>query len=199
MKHLLSLASLLLLCWTTTAMAQTIALTDLAAALRHGGYVIVMRHASSPVDAPDAAHADRENPMLERQLDARGRNEALAMGAALVRLHIPVGEVLSSPTYRARETARLLGLTNLRIAGELGNADMQAAGEKQAAWLKEETLKSVDEGNRLLITHGPNISAAFPEASQGMGEGDALIFDPRGATKPQVVQRLKMTDWPALH
>ena len=37
--------------------------------LRHGGYVLVMRHASSPANPPDKSAADPENVALERQLD----------------------------------------------------------------------------------------------------------------------------------
>ena len=83
---------------------------DLVAALRTGGYVIAMRHASSPSAPPAAAQADVGNVQLERQLDVAGRASARAMGEALRRLHIPVGKVLSSPTYRALETVRLAEL-----------------------------------------------------------------------------------------
>lgn len=56
-----------------------------------------MRHASSPREPPDAAHTDAENAADERQLDENGRASARAMGEALRGLHIPIGDVLSSP------------------------------------------------------------------------------------------------------
>lgn len=52
--------------------------------------------------------------------------------------------------------------------------------------------------NRLLITHGPNISAVFPNYSADMEEGEALIFDPRGINGPVMVQRIRIGDWAAL-
>jgi hypothetical protein len=85
---------------------QTLPRNQLAAALRAGGYVIVMRHANSPRQGLDAATANPDNTRRERQLDEAGRRDATAMGAALKRLQIPFNEVLASPTYRALKTAR---------------------------------------------------------------------------------------------
>src|SRR5690606_6233966 len=50
--------------------------------LRDGGYVIAMRHASSPRTPPDAASASPENTKGERELDANGKATARAMGDA---------------------------------------------------------------------------------------------------------------------
>jgi hypothetical protein len=49
-----------------------------------------------------------------------------------------------------------------------------------------------------LITHGPNMSAAFPEHSAGMAEGEALVFDPRGRDGPVMIQRITIGDWAGL-
>ena len=93
----------------------------LAQALRHGGYVVVMRHAHAP-EAPPAAQDDEAgNTKSERQLDAAGQKAAREMGAGLRALHLPIGAVWSSPTYRARQTARLAGLRDAKIATELGD------------------------------------------------------------------------------
>jgi phosphohistidine phosphatase SixA len=195
----LLMAALTLGLATAALAAQTVPRSELAAALRSGGYVIVMRHASSPHDPPDAAHANADNTGHERQLDETGRRDAAAMGAALKRLKIPVNEVLASPTYRALETARLLDVGQARAVDELGNEGMAATGEARAAWLRQQVARSTQPGgNRLLITHGPNISAAFPEYSAGMGEGEALIFDPRGKDGPVMVQRIKIGEWAGL-
>jgi hypothetical protein len=55
-----------------------------------------------------------------------------------------------------------------------------------------------DAGNRLLITHGPNVSAAFPEHAAGMGEGEALILRPEANGDPAMVARIAITEWPDL-
>ncbi|HEY0962771.1 MAG TPA: histidine phosphatase family protein [Pseudomonadales bacterium] len=167
-------------------------------ALRAGGLVIVMRHASSPRDLPDASTVLADNANGERQLDAQGRNDAEAMGAALRRLEIPIGSVESSPAYRALQTARLAGFADIATAVELGNEGMQAAGANHGAWLRERVARGADSGNALLITHGPNVNAAFPEYAQGMGEGEALILEPRGADAPRLVARATIGAWTRL-
>jgi hypothetical protein len=61
----------------------------LVAALRQGGYVLLLRHASSPSTPPTATSAERDNSKLERQLDGTGRASAQAMGKAIKALGIP--------------------------------------------------------------------------------------------------------------
>src|SRR5258705_1855096 len=70
----------------------------LAGALREGGYVILMRHTSSPAAVPDKAAANPDNTKPERQLDKNGETTAAALGAAVKKLGVSVGDVLSSPT-----------------------------------------------------------------------------------------------------
>ncbi len=121
------------------------------------------------------------------------------MGQAFKRLKIPVNEVLASPTYRALETARLLDVGKARAVDELSNEGMTATSAARAAWLREQVARRTQPGgNRLLITHGPNIAAAFAEYSAGMEEGEALVFDPRGAAGPVMVQRIKIGEWAGL-
>src|SRR5579883_855155 len=86
--------------------AQTLQGDALLKLMRRGGYILVMRHASSPREVPDKQTANPDNAKPERQLDAEGRASAGAMGKALRDLKIPIGEVLSSPTYRALETVK---------------------------------------------------------------------------------------------
>jgi phosphohistidine phosphatase SixA len=189
-------ALLSVLLTATPLAAQTLPRNTLAAALRDGGFVIVMRHANSPRQPPDAASANPDNISRERQLDAAGRRDAAAMGEALRRLRIPVNQILSSPTYRALETARLLNIGPARPVEELGNEAMALTTDARATWLRRQVSQEpLARNNRLLITHGPNISAAFPEHSAGMEEGEALIFDPRRKNGPVMIQRIRIADW----
>src|SRR5208282_2770896 len=103
------------------AHAQTLQGGALVKALQRGGYVIVMRHTSSPRDVPDKKAANPDNVKPERQLDAEGRTTATAMGKALRDLKIPVGEVFTSPTYRALETVKYAQLGKPQPVAELGD------------------------------------------------------------------------------
>jgi phosphohistidine phosphatase SixA len=178
--------------------AQELSGSGLVNALRRGGYVLVMRHASSPRETPDAKTANPDNTSRERQLDDTGRTTATAMGAALKQLAIPIGQVFTSPTYRARETVRLLSLKDAMPIEELGDAgrSMQAAGDAQAEWLHK-TVARAPMGNTLVVTHQPNIARAFPNASD-IADGETLVFKPDGKGGTMLVARVKIEEWTRL-
>jgi phosphohistidine phosphatase SixA len=181
--------------------AQTLSGGALVTALRQGGYVILMRHASSPQQPPSSGNANPDNVKAERQLDDTGRSTAMAMGKALRDLKIPVGDVISSPTYRALETARLASWTNVAPVPELGDNGQgmtRVVPEEQTAWLKRRVTQAARGTNTILITHLPNISRAFPESSSGLSDGEALIFLPDGKGGATVVARVMIEEWPRL-
>ena len=123
-RHLL-IASAAAAIFARPAFAQPLSGPALVTALRGGGYVLLMRHAASPRTVPEPANPD--NTKRERQLDETGRATAKAMGESLTRLRIPVGDVLSSPTYRALETVKLAGFAGARTFPELGSLPLRIA------------------------------------------------------------------------
>ena len=169
---------------------------DLVAALQRGGYVILMRHASSPSAAPNAAHANADNVHQERQLDEQGRSSARAMGDAFRRLKIAIGQVLSSPTYRALETVKVAGVGQPTPSPELGESVPGMSADKRAAWLKARAAIPPAAGtNTLIVTHFPNIAEAFPRESTGLVEGEALILQPNNRGEVSLVARVKIDEW----
>lgn len=201
-NHLLrGVAVAAMLLGSSHASAQTLSGTALVTALREGGYVIVMRHASSPAMPPDKAHANPDNVKVERQLDAAGRDGATAMGNALRRLKIPVGVVLTSPTYRARETVKYAGLPNPQSVEQLGDGgqSMQAVADAAAAWLRERASQTPARGtNTILVTHLPNITRAFPDWQPPPADGESVVLRPTANGQAQVVARVRIEDWAGL-
>ncbi len=185
---------------TVPAHAQTLSGEELVKALRQGGYVIVMRHASSPRETPSKQIANPDNVALERQLDEVGRTTATAMGKALRDLKIPVGDIFTSPTYRALETIRLEQWPNPKPAPELGDngRSMQGGTEAQAAWLQKKVTQLPSRTNTILVTHLPNLTGAFPKLATGVEDGESLIFGPDGKGGATLVARVKIEDWPSL-
>jgi phosphohistidine phosphatase SixA len=181
------------------ANAQMISGPALMNALKQGGYVLVMRHANSPAQPPAKAAADARNIKLERELDSTGRDTARAMGAAVKALRIPVGEVFSSPTFRAHQTVELVGFGAAKDVAELdeGAAGMQAIPEAaRIAWLKMKTTEAPRAGtNTILVTHAPNIKGAF---GIDAAAGDTIVFKPDGHGGAVQVARLAIGDWTAL-
>jgi len=176
--------------------AQTLTAPALVKALQVGGHVIVMRHASSPSEIPATPNQDNVPP--ERQLDEQGRKTTAAMGEALRRLKIPIGEVATSPTYRARETVRRLGLPTSRSVPELGEGtgSMQAVSPAQTEWLRKRVTELPVGTNTVVVTHVPNISAAFPDAP-AVAQGEALVFGTDGKGGARVIGRITIEQWPS--
>jgi phosphohistidine phosphatase SixA len=179
----------------SAAYAQAPSGEALVEALRGGGYVLVMRHAQSPRQTPDEDAAAPGNDNLERQLDQTGRASAAAMGDALRMFDIPIGEVLSSPTFRALETVRHAQLGQAQSVNELGDR----GEEDRAAWLRDRAAAALQAGtNTIMVTHAPNVAGAFGEQASGMADGETLIVRPDGAGGIDVVARVKIEDWPGL-
>jgi phosphohistidine phosphatase SixA len=194
-KILFPSAAMLMVC--VAGYSQTLRGAKLVEALRQGGYVIVMRHASSP-QAPPAKDAENpDNLGDERQLDERGITTATAMGKSIRSLNIPIGEVLSSPTYRALETIRYAKLGEPHVAAELGEngKSMQTSSAGQTEWLRHRITEFPKRTNTLLVTHYPNLTAAFPKEAEGLEDGEALVFGPDNAGGATLVARIKIEDW----
>ena len=181
--------------------AQALSGAAVVNALRQGGYVIVMRHASSPQTPPDKTHANPDNVRLERQLDEAGRAGATAMGNVLRQLKVPVGSVFTSPTYRALETVKFAGLRDAVPVEQLGDGgqSMQAVADAAAAWLRERASQTpARRTNTILITHLPNITRAFPDWQPPVADGESVVLRPTGNGQAQVVGRIKIDEWTRL-
>ena len=184
-----AILALFLLGATGRAGAEMLSGTTLVDHMRHGGYVLLMRHASSPTILPDKQSVDPDNIALERQLDEK----------AIKKLGIPVGAVLSSPTYRALETVRLAAFGTAKTFPQLGDGghSMQASAvANQADWLREQVSDQPTPGsNTIIVTHMPNIVASFDGMEGDLTDGEALVFQPKGNGKSDLVAKVKIDDW----
>ncbi len=118
------------------------------------------------------------------------------MGEALRRLGIPIGQVISSPAYRALETVRVAGLGGAVAFSELGEPERGVQHDRSAAWLREKAAEPPAQGrNTVIVTHYPNIAEAYPDDSKGLNEGEALILRPDGRGGVHQVARVKVEEW----
>jgi phosphohistidine phosphatase SixA len=172
---------------------------QLVSALRRGGYVLIMRHASSPRVRPDAALAHPGNLKLERQLDRRACDSVRAMGAALRTLQLNLSGLICSPAFRARETIQLAGFGEATIAPELDEIlSASPCGVAQSDWLRVQSGRMPPLGtNTLFVTHLPNLIDAF-ENIWPVALGETLVFLPADAVVGILVARIPIRDWPHL-
>jgi len=183
------------------APAQEVERSQVITALQRGGNVIVMRHASSPSNLPTAETAAPGNEQRERQLDATGRESAAAMGEAFRRLEIPVSRVLASPAFRTQETAREAGWPTPEIHEELGfdgESMTETVTDEQVAWLRDQSRLPPASGNTVIVTHSPNLAAAFPELAPALAQGEAAIFGPTESGTFGLIGRVRIEEWPDL-
>lgn len=172
------------------AHAQQLSGDELVSELSGGGYVLVMRHATSPMEPPSPRQTAPGNVDGERQLNQDGRSQMTAMGYAFRELGLPVGQVLSSPAYRAIESAEYFGF------GELMEDD-GLAPDADPGDLASKVAEAPAEGeNRLIVTHRGNIVGAFGDAHgiETIEDGESLVFRP-GDDGAELVGRMTIKDW----
>jgi len=194
-----AIAAAMVIAAFSTASAQSLSGNELIAALKQGGYVLVMRHANSPATRPDASTAAPGNTRLERQLNENGHKTAHAMGVALKALRIPIGTVLSSPTFRTLETVRELAVgmpDTFNLLGDGSQGYEFSSFEDGARFMRVRAAEVPMAGkNTLIVTHLPNVEAAFGDATSDIAEGEAIVFKPDGTTGTQIA-RIKIDEWP---
>lgn len=145
-------------------------------ALRRGGHVILMRHATTVPGTGDPPGFDLGDCATQRNLSEAGRAEAAAWGRFLAEHRIPVGYLASSAWCRARETAELTGLGRVEHLPALDSffADRSQAEQRTRA-LAAFIRGWVGPGNALLVTHQVNITALTGVTPRS---GEAVIVDP---------------------
>jgi phosphohistidine phosphatase SixA len=151
----------------------------LVQALRSGGYVLYFRHAATiwtQTDEDPPAFADCAT---QRNLSPEGRADARRIGAAIRRLRIPVGRVLSSAYCRTRQTA-LLAFGRARVTTDITGlpaARSDAERARRVRALRNLLATPPERGtNTVLVSHLFNLQEA---TGVSIEEGEAAIFRPR--------------------
>jgi broad specificity phosphatase PhoE len=150
---------------------------DLAALAQPGTHLIV-RHALAPGTGDPDGFTLRDCA-TQRNLDARGRKQAAALGATLRAAGARFDAVLSSQWCRCLETARLMALGPVTEEPALNSFfGDRARGPAQTRALREVLLAA--EGPLLLVTHQVNITAL---TGRGVRSGEAFVIRiaPNGA------------------
>ena len=186
------------------ALAQALAEADLVAALRSGGYVIVVRHGATHQDQADTDPLNVEQPGNEakqRHLNDQGRATARAWKEAFAKMGIPVGKVYSSKFTRAQETARLAfgePATTFDVT-EGGQVVSPNENNRRTAALRKMAATPPDAGtNTVIVSHKPNVIDAFGKDWFDVKEGEASVFKPNGQGGYQAAGRVLAADWTKL-
>ena len=75
---------------------------------------------------------------------------------------------------------------------------MQPVAAAPGAWLQKKVTEFPKGSNTILVTHMPNLTAAFPAFATNVADGEALVFGPDGRGGATLVARIKIDDWPRM-
>lgn len=140
-------------------------------ALSEPGAIAIMRHALAPGtgDPPNFAIGDCST---QRNLDARGREQAKSIGEAMRSRGISFDVVLSSQWCRTRETAEYLDLGPIVEAPPL-NSFFRDFSTRSQQTAETRELISETEGRLMIVTHQVNISALTGRSTRS---GEVLVI-----------------------
>jgi phosphohistidine phosphatase SixA len=175
---------------TRSAAAQSEA-EVLVAAMQDGNKVIYLRHAATNQNEVDTGRlGDRAG---QRNLSPAGIAQARALGDAFRSLNIPMGEILASPVFRARDTAELaFGAGQIEVsmdivADDYAGPDLRAMLQATSRLLRAFTPPG---DNRILVGHRTPLELvlkrSFPDTV--LPEGAMAVFLPDGiASEPKLL------------
>ena len=167
----------------------------LADALKAGGLVVYFRHAATDFGENDSNMTDYADCKNQRNLTDDGRKDARAIGAAIKRLDLPIGDVLASPFCRTMETATLIFGRAVATPAVLGGP--AAAPPERYAPLKQLLSAPPPSGvDRMVIGHGNPFKAITNDPY--LAEGEAAVLRPLGAAGFHLVARIPKDGWDAL-
>lgn len=170
----------------------------LLSALRAGGYVLYWRHAATDHSQTDKTEVDFADCATQRNLSAQGREQATAIGKAMVALAVGVDRIYSSPYCRCVDSAELaFGRLEVIADLEFSIALDEATTERFAKTLRSMLATPAKAGkNTVIVSHSGNLLEAvgiWPKP-----EGVMEIFYPLDDGRVAHYGRLLAEDWARL-
>jgi phosphohistidine phosphatase SixA len=174
---------------------QGAALVD---AVKKGGTVILLRHASTERRSDETIKFRMEDCSTQRNLSEQGKREAAEIGESFKKLGIQVQAVYSSPYCRTLETGRIaFGKATPTQALSVGDALAMEGKLDRAAEIRKLLDTAPPPGtNVVLITHTGNLLYAFGLDSRP--EGIAHVFQPTGTGRANYLGRMNPDEWARL-
>ena len=158
--------------------------------LRRGGYVLLMRHASTEPGLGDPPGFRLEDCTTQRNLSEKGRQEARHIGERFVREKVPIAKVFTSPWCRCRETAMLaFGRAEdwepLSSFFDFPHREQDFTERVKKRIGTYSTRKP--PGNVVMVTHNVNIAAL---TKLSVATGEIVVVRPDGCCGLRTVERL---------
>lgn len=160
--------------------------------LRKGGYTIVWRHTATDRTVQEPMDYQNTPRFQQRNLTDRGIADAKAVGILFKSRGIPIGEVLSSPMFRTRETAEY-------AFGHVESTPILRQVDPSPEQLRLIATEPAAGTNRVLVTHHFVIERNVPGIKPGqIEEGEAVVVRATSGGALRTVGIFKMADWQRL-
>ena len=174
--------------------------------LRAGGNVIYMRHVTADVgrDVQGPGEWWKVCGGVHRMLSDKGRADAVKVGEAIRRLHIPISEIRCSEYCRAVETARLLALGEVKTDPRLNGwpawkaADSERGLQRLSRGTRELLAARPAQGDVLLVSHKQDFPDPTDPVLADLNDGECAVFTPDGRGGFALRGRIKVEEWAAL-
>lgn len=191
-------ASLALATAAGTSKAQDLSTSELVEALRSGGHVVFIRHATTESDYADQVDAVMGDCSTQRVLSEDGWHEAKRIGEAFDRLGIPVGDVISSQYCRGWQTADL-AFGRYEKTADLNFAPAEDYSEEQLAEMRANMVPHLSEMpedglNTVLVGHDDPFDSATGIYPEPMGV--TFVLEPHGDGGFEILGSIDPDAWP---
>jgi phosphohistidine phosphatase SixA len=156
----------------TAAQGRDLKIWDQLQGTNPTGYVLLMRHALAP-GIGDPANFKVTDCSTQRNLNEAGRKDAREIGQWLARREIKIFRIESSRWCRAKETAQLLNIGQVRLNKNLDSLfrDSDPIKDPQTANIRKRILDHrKTKGLLIMVGHSVNIQA-LTDISLESGEG----------------------------
>ncbi len=170
--------------FTQSTYANELAIWDKLAANNAKGYVLLLRHALAP-GSGDPANFKLNDCSTQRNLSEQGRADAKDIGAWLKSKKVKIHRVESSRWCRAKETAKLMDIGNVKLNKNLDslfNAADPVKHPQTAAVRKQIVSHRNQDGLLVMVGHFVNIGAIVGSGVDS-GEGVLVRANAKGEIK----------------
>ena len=187
------ITALLALAVATSAPDSLLSADSLLAELKKGGYTMIWRHTATDRSVQEPMDYKNTPRFQQRNLTDRGIADAKLVGAIFRARGIPIGDVVTSPMFRTRETAEYaFG----RVTMETPMLRVVDPNPDQKKLLAAEPAAGT---NRVIVTHHFVIERNVPGVRPGMvDEGEAAIVRRVKDDSVKLVGVFKIADWQRL-
>jgi phosphohistidine phosphatase SixA len=145
------------------------------AALVKGGHVALIRHGNAPPGSGgDPPGFKIDDCTTQRNLDARGREQARALGEAFRTRGVRVDRILSSPWCRCLDTAHLMAVGPVEQSWALV-PDREPTAPVRLLELKAMVSAWRGPGTLVLVTHGFTVQALLGFVPH---QGETVVLKP---------------------